>query len=63
MFDSLDENGIDGVISLLQELAQTKSTILVVSHNEYLKSYFTNVLTVVKQNGCSHLESEALDSE
>ena len=51
VFDSLDENGIDGVISLLQELSQSKSTILVVSHNEYLKSYFTNILTVVKQNG------------
>ena len=52
----MDENGIDGVISLLQELSQSKSTILVVSHNEYLKSYFTNIVTVVKQDGCSRLE-------
>ena len=55
VFDSLDENGIDGVISLLQELSASKSTILVVSHNEYLKSYFTNIITVVKQKGFSTL--------
>lgn len=58
VFDALDENGIDGVISLLQELAGSKSTILVVSHNEYLKSYFTNVLTVVKQGGYSTLQMD-----
>ena len=56
VFDSLDENGVDGVISLLQELAQEKSTILVVSHNEYLKSFFTNVITVVKKCGFSMLK-------
>lgn len=53
VFDALDENGIDGVVSLLQELTQSKSTILVVSHNEYLKAYFTNIMTVVKQGGFS----------
>ena len=57
VFDSLDENGIDGVVSLLQELSATKSTILVVSHNEYLKSYFTNIITVTKINGVSSLKS------
>ena len=56
IFDSLDENGIDGVISLLQDLAQEKSTIFVISHNEYLKSYFTQEITVLKQNGLSNLE-------
>lgn len=56
VFDSLDENGVDGVISLLQELIKEKSTILLVSHNEYLKSYFTNVITVIKKDGFSRLE-------
>ena len=55
VFDSLDENGVDGVISLLQELSKEKSTILLVSHNEYLKSYFTNIVTVIKQNGFSRI--------
>lgn len=58
VFDSLDENGVDGVVSLLTELSQEKSTILVVSHNEYLKSFFTNVLTVSKKNGFSRLKEE-----
>ena len=59
VFDSLDENGVDGIVSLLHELSQSKSTILVVSHNEYLKSYFTNVLTVVKQYGFSTLQNRS----
>ena len=58
VFDSLDENGIDSTISLLNDLSATKSTILVVSHNEYLKSYFTNVLTVTKSHGFSSIEEE-----
>ena len=58
VFDSLDETGIDGVVSLLTEVSAEKSTILVVSHNEYLKSFFTNVLTVVKENGFSHISLE-----
>ena len=58
VFDSLDENGVDGVVSLLQELAQEKSTILVVSHNEYLKSFFTNTLTVVKKDGFSTIKGK-----
>lgn len=55
VFDALDENGIDSVISLLQELSQEKSTILVVTHNEHLKSYFSNCVTVVKENGFSYI--------
>lgn len=58
VFDALDENGIDSVISLLQELSQEKSTILVVTHNEHLKSYFSNCVTVVKENGFSYVEDD-----
>lgn len=56
VFDALDETGIEKVIELLQELSEEKSTILVVSHNQHLQSYFTNVITVVKKNGFSTLE-------
>lgn len=55
VFDALDENGIDSVVSLLQELSKEKSTILVVTHNEHLRSYFENCITVVKDNGFSYL--------
>ena len=58
VFDALDENGVDGVVSLLQELSEEKSTILVVSHNEYLKSFFTNCITVTKKDGFSLLEGD-----
>ena len=63
MFDALDEQGIDGVVYLLQELAQSKSTILVVSHNEYLKSYFTNTWTMIKQDGYSSIQNGDVSDE
>lgn len=56
VFDALDENGIDSVVSLLQELSTEKSTILVVTHNEHLKSYFDNCITIVKKDGFSYIE-------
>lgn len=56
-FDTLDEVGVEKVIELLQELSEEKSSIFVISHNEHLKSYFTNVISVVKENGFSTLES------
>lgn len=55
-FDALDQVGIESVVNLLHDLAAEKSTIIVISHNEHLKSYFTNTLTVVKQNGFSMLD-------
>ena len=63
VFDALDEQGIDGVVYLLQELAQSKSTILVVSHNEYLKAYFTNTWTMVKQDGYSFIQNGDVSDE
>lgn len=59
VFDALDENGIDSVVSLLQELSQEKSTILVVTHNEHLRSYFSTCVTVVKENGFSYIEDDS----
>lgn len=55
-FDALDQVGIESVVNLLHDLAAEKSTIIVISHNEHLKAYFTNTLTVVKQNGFSMLD-------
>ena len=63
VFDALDETGIEKVIELLQELSQEKSTILVVSHNQHLQSYFTNTITVVKKNGFSTLLDEEEDEQ
>lgn len=56
VFDTLDEKGVEGVVELLQEMSNSKSTILVVSHNEALKSYFTNSITMVKTDGYSRIK-------
>ena len=56
VFDALDDSGVDGVMSLLKELSKSKSTILVVSHNDYFKSFFTNCITVIKKDGYSYLK-------
>lgn len=63
IFDSLDETGIEKVIELLQELAEERSTILVVSHNPHLQSYFTNSITIQKKGGYSTLLGEGEDIE
>lgn len=55
IFDSLDQNGIESVIDLLQELATEKSSIFVISHNPHLQAVFSNVITVVKKDGYSTL--------
>ncbi len=64
IFDALDSTGIENVVDLLKDLSQEKSTIIVISHNEHLKSYFDNIITVVKKNGFSTLlNSDVNDTE
>lgn len=53
--DSLDQVGIESVVELLKDMEKEKSSVFIISHNENLKSYFTNTITVVKENGYSHL--------
>lgn len=65
-FDALDQEGIERVVALLQSLSSEKSSIFVISHNEYLKSYFDEVITIVKHDGCSTLleqDSEVSDEQ
>ena len=42
--------------SLLQEISNDKSSVFVISHNDSIKSVFTNTITVVKENGYSMLK-------
>ena len=58
VLDALDETGIERVMELLQEISKDKSSIFVVSHNEHLKSYFSNVITIQKKDGYSTLYQE-----
>lgn len=56
-FEALDSVGAELVVRLLQEkiLPQSK-TVLVMSHDDSLKSLFNNRITVVKENGISRIE-------
>lgn len=64
-FDALDDIGTEHVIEVLQELSEEKSSIFVISHNEHLQSYFSNIITIVKEKGCSRLlgQNETLEED
>ena len=55
ILDSLDDAGVEHIMSLLQEISNDKSSVFVISHNDSIKSVFTNTITVVKENGYSML--------
>jgi DNA repair exonuclease SbcCD ATPase subunit len=56
ILDSLDDAGVEHIMSLLQEISNDKSSVFVISHNDSIKSVFTNTITVVKENGYSVLK-------
>ncbi len=56
VFDALDNVGCECVIELLQEVSKDKSSVFVITHNDNLKSYFDNSITVVKKNKFSSLK-------
>lgn len=55
VFDTLDATGVEKVVDLLQDMAKEKSSLFVITHNNDLKSLFTNSIKIVKQNGYSTL--------
>lgn len=57
VFDALDNTGCEAVIRMLQELSRQRSTILVISHNPTIQSYFDDVWTVTKHNGLSTIHT------
>ena len=56
ILDSLDDAGVEHIMSLLQEISNDKSSVFVISHNDSIKSVFTNTITVVKENGYSTIK-------
>lgn len=57
VFESLDSRGCEKVIGLLKEKILPRSrTVLVMSHNEDLKAFFDQRITVIKQGGISRIE-------
>jgi len=55
-FESLDDAAIERVATLLTEELTDRESVFVITHNEALKAFFPNVLTVVKEGGMSHVE-------
>lgn len=53
---ALDEAGVERLIALLNEKAQTCGSLFVISHNP-LRNWIDNVITVRKQDGVSTIES------
>ncbi len=56
VFDHLDEAGIDYVMSLLNVLSRDFESIFVITHNESLKSQFTNEIRVIREHGSARIE-------
>lgn len=57
IFDALDAVGVERVAELLQDVSGQKSSVFVVSHNDTLKTYFENEITLVKEHGKTTLKS------
>lgn len=51
VFDGLDAVGCENAIQLLTEIQEGVPSVFVITHNDVLKSYFENTLTVTKRNG------------
>jgi len=56
VFEKLDEAGSAKVITLLNEEVDNFGTCFVITHNENLKPFFSNRITLTKKNGITSLE-------
>lgn len=56
IFDALDESGVENVMNMLNTIAGNKDTIFVISHNEAIKSKFSEIMKIVKKDGLSSIE-------
>ncbi len=57
-FDSLDKDGAERVVRVLEELVvPTSKTVLVMSHSDHIKSLVPNRIEVSKVNGISRLQT------
>ena len=56
IFDALDQRGIQNVLNCLESLYPDDTAIYVISHNDSLKSSFSSVVKVIKENGISRIE-------
>ncbi|MBA7689511.1 hypothetical protein ES703_98019 [subsurface metagenome] len=57
IFDALDKTGSEKVTDLLIEESRGKDSVFVITHSEDLRNYFDSIITVVKKDGVSRIES------
>jgi DNA repair exonuclease SbcCD ATPase subunit len=55
LFDGLDRTGVDAVMELLRSVGLS-TLVIVVSHNEHVRSHVSTYYKLVKKNGTSRLE-------
>lgn len=56
---ALDDSGLERLMGILEEKAEHRGTVLVISHQS-LSDWISQSVTVVKKSGVSHLEGDAL---
>jgi DNA repair exonuclease SbcCD ATPase subunit len=54
---ALDQNGLERLMTILEQKAKQCGTVLVVSHNS-LRDWIDQTITVVKRGGVSHVLSD-----
>jgi DNA repair exonuclease SbcCD ATPase subunit len=54
--ENIDDIGVDRLLELLNHIADDKSSLFYVTHNENLQSLFPKVITVVLENGVSTIQ-------
>lgn len=57
--DAMDDAGLERLMTVLEDKAKEKGTVLIISHNS-LENWCKNVNTVIKEGGFSRLEGDLL---
>lgn len=60
IFDALDDQGVTGVLSCIEQLYPETTCVYVITHNISVKSQFDSILKVVKEEGVSRLEEHGV---
>ena len=55
VFENIDETGVYYVVKVLEELAQNRSSVFVITHHDSLSSYFSETIKLVRQDGLAHV--------
>ena len=55
LIEAVDASGAETIVEALREIGKTK-TVIVVSHNDSVKSLFDNRIHCVKENGLTEIE-------